>query len=233
MRIRSPVGFPEEIRRALAEQGVAGGAFRFKPVDADSAGMRLLERLVDWRCRLFELPMATRGIFVRREVFDQVGGFPDTPLLEDYEADSGGCASADGSRWQRGGQTSARRWRKLGLWRATLSNNLCLVAYWMNVPAATIALAWHYVQLKRSARSSTDPWATIWPAWKNTARPARARAKRNVVRDDHLRMVQIAHHGNELLARRRVEEGRGLVEQDDLRVHGEHASERRGAFGRR
>ncbi|MCB1019588.1 MAG: TIGR04283 family arsenosugar biosynthesis glycosyltransferase [Acidobacteria bacterium] len=133
-----PAGFADEIRQALAQPGVSGGAFRFK-LDAEGARVRLIERLVDWRCRLFSLPYGDQGIFVRREVFEQVGGFPEAPLLEDYELirrlrRRGRIAMADGAA-----VTSARRWRKLGLVRATVSNNLCLVAYWMNVPAATIA----------------------------------------------------------------------------------------------
>lgn len=133
-----PAGFPQQVDRALAQPGVAAGAFRFK-LDSSAGGMRLVERMVDWRCRYFELPYGDQGIFVRRALFEKAGGFPDTPLLEDYELirrlrKLGRIAMAEGEA-----VTSARRWRKLGLWRATWSNNVCLVAYWLNVPAATIA----------------------------------------------------------------------------------------------
>jgi rSAM/selenodomain-associated transferase 2 len=133
-----PAGFPRQIQQVLAAPGTAAGAFRFK-LDADTRGMRLLERMVDWRCRRFQLPYGDQGIFVRRDVFERAGGFPDAPLLEDYELirrlrKLGRVAIAEGEA-----VTSARRWRKLGLWRATWSNNVCLLAYWLNVPTATIS----------------------------------------------------------------------------------------------
>lgn len=133
-----PAGFPASIEDALAAPGVAAGAFRFR-LDAEGAGARLLEKTVEWRCRYCQLPYGDQGIFVRRAVFEQAGGFPDEPLLEDYELVRrlrrfGRIAMAEGEA-----VTSARRWRRLGLLRATWSNNLCLLAYWFKVPPATIA----------------------------------------------------------------------------------------------
>ena len=133
-----PQGFPRQIERALATPGTVAGAFRFK-LDADTPGMRLVERMVAWRCDRFQLPYGDQGIFVRRETFERAGGFPDSPLLEDYELilrlrKIGRIAMADGDA-----VTSARRWRKLGLWRTTWLNNVCLLAYWLNVPTTTIA----------------------------------------------------------------------------------------------
>ena len=133
-----PGDFPRQIETALATPGVAAGAFRFK-LDEDGSGLRFLERMVDWRCRLCQLPYGDQGLFMRRAAFDQAGGFPDEPLLEDYELVRrlrrvGRVVMADGVA-----VTSARRWRKLGLLRASWSNSLCLLAYWLKVPPATIA----------------------------------------------------------------------------------------------
>ena len=133
-----PAGFPAQIQHALATRGVAAGAFRFK-LDDHGAGPRLIERMVGLRCRFCQLPYGDQGIFLRRETFEQAGGFPDEPLMEDYELvrrlrRQGRIVLAEGAA-----VTSARRWRKLGLLRTTWSNNVCLLAYWLNVPPATIA----------------------------------------------------------------------------------------------
>ncbi len=133
-----PPGFPAQIERALAQPGAVAGAFRFKLDDA-SWGARLVERVVGWRCRLCQLPYGDQGIFLGRETFERSGGFPDEPLMEDYElvrrlGRLGRIELADGHAI-----TSSRRWRRLGLLRTTWSNNLCLLAYWFNVPPATIA----------------------------------------------------------------------------------------------
>ena len=102
-------------------------------------GVRLLEKTVGWRCRFCQLPYGDQGIFLRKATFERAGGFPDEPLLEDYELVRrlrrlGRIAMAEGEA-----VTSARRWRRLGLLRATWLNNLCLLAYWFKVPPAKIA----------------------------------------------------------------------------------------------
>src|SRR5205823_4788847 len=72
------------IRGALADRRVAGGCFRLEIPDR-----RLVYRLndqvgnigVDW----LGIAGGDHGIFVRRRVFEQVGGYPDVPILEDME----------------------------------------------------------------------------------------------------------------------------------------------------
>jgi len=79
---RPPAGAATAIRDALARDGVSGGALRFA-----LAGHGWRYRVVEWgvrlRCRLFHLPYGDQGIFVRRETFDAVGGYGETPLFED------------------------------------------------------------------------------------------------------------------------------------------------------
>jgi rSAM/selenodomain-associated transferase 2 len=79
---RPPAGAAAAIRRALARDAVSGGAFRFA-----LAGRRWGYRVVEWgvrlRCRLFRLPYGDQGLFLRRETFDAVGGYRDTPIFED------------------------------------------------------------------------------------------------------------------------------------------------------
>jgi rSAM/selenodomain-associated transferase 2 len=135
---KPPQGFPAQIERTLAAPGVVAGAFRFK-LDDDAPGMRLVEKMVNLRSRCLRLPYGDQGLFVRKTVFEKVGGFPDEPLLEDYELVRrlrrvGRIAIAEGFA-----VTSARRWRKLGVVRTTCLNNLCLLAYWLGASPSTIA----------------------------------------------------------------------------------------------
>ena len=133
-----PPDFPRHIERTLARPGVSAGAFRFQ-LDTPGWSMRLVERMVDWRSTLLQLPYGDQGIFVRRELFERAGGFPEAPLLEDYELIRrlrrlGRIAIADAAA-----VTSSRRWRRLGVWRATWSNQACLLAYWLDVNPERIA----------------------------------------------------------------------------------------------
>jgi rSAM/selenodomain-associated transferase 2 len=45
--------------------------------------LRVVETLVNLRSRVSGIATGDQGIFVRREAFDAVGGFPDIPLMED------------------------------------------------------------------------------------------------------------------------------------------------------
>ena len=100
---------------------VAGGAFRLA-IDSDRLAFRIVERAVRARVRLFALPYGDQGLFVRREAYRRVGGMPHLPLMEDV---------AFVRRLRRAGRlaflptrafTSARRWERDGVLKATLRN---------------------------------------------------------------------------------------------------------------
>jgi rSAM/selenodomain-associated transferase 2 len=72
------------VARALAEPEAVAGAFRVRTVaDANSNPLGPLLRIADLRSRYTRLPYGDQALFVRRHVFEAVGGFPDEPLMED------------------------------------------------------------------------------------------------------------------------------------------------------
>jgi rSAM/selenodomain-associated transferase 2 len=84
--VRLPRDAVHWIASALAEPSVVGGAFRTWTVE-EGRGTWLgpLLHLADLRSRTSSLPYGDQALFVRAEVFRQVGGFPDQPLMEDLE----------------------------------------------------------------------------------------------------------------------------------------------------
>ena len=44
---------------------------------------RWLEKRANGRARLFGLPYGDQGLFISRQLYDETGGFPDQPLMED------------------------------------------------------------------------------------------------------------------------------------------------------
>ncbi len=81
-----PPDAPTWIARALADPGVVAGAFRVHTVaDAGPGWLAPLLRLADLRSRVTRCPYGDQAVFVRRESFERVGGFPDQPLMEDVE----------------------------------------------------------------------------------------------------------------------------------------------------
>lgn len=109
--------------------GAEWGAFRLG-IDATDIGFRLIERLVDLRCKLFTLPYGDQAIFVTRSALDSCGGIPAIPLMEDVALArnlfrSGKCFSLLPQRVQ----TSARRWQKDGILKRTINNWWLLLRY--------------------------------------------------------------------------------------------------------
>ncbi len=81
-----PLDAAEWIRWALADPGVVAGAFRTWTVcDEGSSRLAPLLHLADLRSRWAALPYGDQAIFVRASAFEQAGGFPDQPLMEDVE----------------------------------------------------------------------------------------------------------------------------------------------------
>jgi rSAM/selenodomain-associated transferase 2 len=82
--------------------------------------LRLIEFLMNWRSRLSYIATGDQGIFVKRGLFEKVGGFPEIDLMEDIAL----CKILKKygrplCLWQRV-ITSSRRWEEKGLFRTVL-----------------------------------------------------------------------------------------------------------------
>jgi rSAM/selenodomain-associated transferase 2 len=135
---RLPVGFDRYVRKILARPGVVAGAFRLR-VDGDLPGLRIMERLVNARSRHLQFPYGDQAIFLRASLFREIGGFPDMPIMEDFELVR---------RLRRRGRiviapvpvlTSARRWENLGIVRTTVINYAIPLAYYLGAPPSQLA----------------------------------------------------------------------------------------------
>lgn len=148
---RLPASFFEEIQATL-NTGAIAGAFRFQ-IDQPGWGSRCVEWGTNLRCRLRQSPYGDQGLFLRASDFFRLGGFQNWPLMEDYEL----C-----QRLRRHGRirltpsacrTSARRWKKLGLFRTTLMNQLCIAGFRMGVPLERLA---HWYSSRGAERSDRN-----------------------------------------------------------------------------
>ncbi len=81
-----PADAATRVAAALDDPGVVGGAFRtWHVADAGRNWLGPLLHLADVRSRTTRFPYGDQAIFVRREAFAAVGGFPEQPLMEDLE----------------------------------------------------------------------------------------------------------------------------------------------------
>jgi len=133
----APHGLDQALR-ALADERFVGGAF-WQRIDAEGAAYRLLERGNAWRVARWKLPYGDQGIFVRREIFERLGGFPSVPLMEDLRFSRalrrlGRLALLPGPL-----HVSARRWQRHGVLRQTMRNWTLLAAERLGVSPDRLA----------------------------------------------------------------------------------------------
>ncbi|MCL5022593.1 MAG: TIGR04283 family arsenosugar biosynthesis glycosyltransferase [Nitrospirae bacterium] len=121
-------GWARDIVAALEDKSVAGGAFTFK-IECAKIKYRLVEQWVRLRCSLFTLPYGDQGIFVRRDVFDDIGGYRDIPVMEDVDLIEKMKRKGRVVILRRKAYTSERRWERRGLLRTAAMNQLIMALY--------------------------------------------------------------------------------------------------------
>ncbi len=110
-----------DAQRLLRRPGVTAGCFRMF-VQADGPLYRLIDACATARVRLTGLVYGDQGLFVRRDLFDQVGGFPPLRLMEDVFISRTLRRLGRIVVSPRRVFVSPRRWQRSGLVRQTLRN---------------------------------------------------------------------------------------------------------------
>lgn len=118
----------EQIRAALEKSQHQFGAFRQK-IDSAHVVYRWIEYGNQLRVKWQGLIYGDQSFFIERELFDQVGGFPEIELMEDFELSK--CLRPMGKPVLLPGPTfvSPRRWEKAGLIRQTVRNWFLTLSY--------------------------------------------------------------------------------------------------------
>jgi GT2 family glycosyltransferase len=121
---------------AAVQTGAAGGAFR-RRFESPSVFLRFTCWLADWRCRCWGWFLGDQGIFVTREVFAAVGGFPEWPRFEDLEFSRRTRRLALTVLVRATLLTSGRRFAAAGAWRQSMRDVWATCRYlWRGAPPA-------------------------------------------------------------------------------------------------
>lgn len=120
------------IESALKDPTVKGGRFDVRFCSRSAWGTTI-GMFMNWRSRLSRIATGDQAIFVRRHVFEQLGGFSDIPLMEDIDFSK---------RLKRAGRiaalretviTSFRRWEQQGPLRTILLMWTLRFLYWLGI----------------------------------------------------------------------------------------------------
>ena len=127
-----PAGFHHQIVSALSQNGIVAGAFRLA-IDSTHVGIRFIEATTYLRSRCLRLPYGDQALFMKKALFEEIGGFPEMPIMEDFILVR---------RLKRKGKivivpkaviTSPRRWLRFGILRTSLINHLIVMAYYLGI----------------------------------------------------------------------------------------------------
>jgi rSAM/selenodomain-associated transferase 2 len=156
-----PPDAASHIGRALAHPGTAAGAFRTWTV-AEGVGPRPwwspLLHLADLRSHYSRLPYGDQAIFLRREVFQSAGSFPEIPLMEDLAFSRKLSALGVVRTIPARVTVSGRRFIERPLYY-TLLANLFPLLFRLGVPADVLAV-WYGNARGRARRSSASASAS-------------------------------------------------------------------------
>ena len=122
----------QAIRSVLDSERVVGGQFDLR-IDHPGWFYWMLAGAINLRSRITRVATGDQAIFVRREVFEQIGGFPPIPLMEDVALSR--CLKLAGrmARVMTPVVTSARRWECCGRWRTVLRMWVLRLLYFLGV----------------------------------------------------------------------------------------------------
>lgn len=126
------------IAQALASHPLGWGRFDVR-IEGKSRLLPVVAWFMNWRSRLSGIATGDQGLFLTRNLFQQVGGFPEQPLMEDIELSKRLKRIVRPVCLQEPVVTSGRRWDKHGSWRTMLLMWQLRWAYWRGVPAEQLA----------------------------------------------------------------------------------------------
>ncbi len=129
---RLPESALRDIDAALSDPRYLGGRF-----DVELPGahwmFKMIAALINYRSRATKIGTGDQALFVRRDIFDLIGGYPDIPLMEDIVF----CRALKGmgniACLRSRVVTSARRWERDGVWRTILRMWMLKLCYFAGV----------------------------------------------------------------------------------------------------
>ncbi len=137
-----PPGADSRIAQAI-EAGALWGRFDVR-IDSRLPLLRLVSAMVNLRSRHTGVATGDQAIFVRRALFEQVGGFADTALMEDVALSKTLRRHGPPACLRERVTTSARRWEQHGVLRTIVLMWALRARYVLGADPAALAARYGY-----------------------------------------------------------------------------------------
>jgi rSAM/selenodomain-associated transferase 2 len=114
-----PPGAIQRLNKMEAEQTIQAGGFMHQ-FSGEDWRLKLISFLDNFRCIRSRIIYGDQALFVRRALFEQLGGFPNRPILEDVAFCERLIAVTTPLLLSPSVVTEARKFLKMGIWRSFL-----------------------------------------------------------------------------------------------------------------
>ena len=136
-RLSSVADFHSELH-SFALSGKPWARCRVR-LSGDRIIYKVISTMMEWRSRLSGICTGDQTLVIRKDVFQQIGGFADVPLMEDIDISRRLKRIARPTRLPVIMQTSSRRWEKHGVWRTIVLMWRLRLGWFMGVSADKLA----------------------------------------------------------------------------------------------
>lgn len=120
-----------------AVRQAAWGRFDVR-LDSSAWMLKVVSQMINWRSRFSGIATGDQAIFIKKPLFEQLGGYPQQPLMEDIELCKRLKAIGKPACLRSKVITSARRWQQYGTWRTIGLMWHLRFDYWRGVSADNI-----------------------------------------------------------------------------------------------
>ena len=142
---RLPPGGLRKITEVMRDPCIAGGGFVHR-FDTDDWFARFISRSANRRSRRNRLFFGDQAIFIRRGVFERLGGYTDTPLFEDWDLSVRMRQEGSIALIEDPITTSSRRIEVWGRWKCFFIWWGLSLLYALGVPAGRLARFYEHVR---------------------------------------------------------------------------------------
>jgi rSAM/selenodomain-associated transferase 2 len=135
---RLPADWPTLIDQSDCQWGF----FRVR-LSSDHPMLKLVAAMMNWRSCASAVATGDQAMFFQRGFFEQLKGFPQTPLMEDIAISKLARRQIRPACIARRVVTSSRRWEQNGIFRTIVLMWWLRLAYWAGVTPQTLH-RWYY-----------------------------------------------------------------------------------------
>nr|WP_290838189.1 TIGR04283 family arsenosugar biosynthesis glycosyltransferase [Halomonas sp.] len=132
---RLPEGAVEQVTQAL--NVYAWGRFEIK-LAGRSRWLPIVSWMMNQRSRLTHIATGDQGMFMRASIFQEAGGFPEQPLMEDIELSKRLKKCSPPACLRAKVISSGRRWDEFGAWKTIRLMWRLRYRYWRGVSATQL-----------------------------------------------------------------------------------------------